>query len=221
MSFTSQLGQKYVNAESFRECLTFYAVANGFSLWFERSEKSKVLAKCGQRKETLTDPSKGKQTCHKKYPSENAGNSECSWRCYGKMLKGEATFQVISLKDTHTCVRSFHYGGLVNYKWIGKQFGDKIRMNPNISINNIAELVLKKYKCHVSRTQCKNAKAFALNERDATIQDHYGLLRSYASALLESNPGSTVKVGVTVNPDEKTYFDRFYVCFHGLKVVWN
>ena len=36
-----------------------------------------------------------------------------------------------------------------------------------------------------------------------------------------SNPGSTVKVGVTVNPDEKTYFDRFYVCFNGLKEGWK
>ena len=30
-----------------------------------------------------------------------------------------------------------------------------------------------------------------------------------------------MKVGVTVNPDEKTYFDRFYVCFHGLKEGWK
>ncbi|GKC56001.1 multidrug resistance-associated protein 5 [Tanacetum coccineum] len=37
-----------------------------------------------------------------------------------------------------------------------------------------------------------------------------------ASVVVEtrrySNPGSTVKLGVTVNPDGKTYFDRFYVC---------
>ncbi|GJW44356.1 hypothetical protein Tco_0073155, partial [Tanacetum coccineum] len=32
---------------------------------------------------------------------------------------------------------------------------------------------------------------------------------------------STVKVGVTVNPDDTTYFDRFYVCFKGLKYGWK
>ncbi|GJZ09730.1 hypothetical protein Tco_0544013 [Tanacetum coccineum] len=52
-----------------------------------------------------------------------------------------------------------------------------------------------------------NAKNFALTEGDVTIQAHYGYLRSYAKALVDSNEGSTVKVGVTVNPDEKTYFD--------------
>lgn len=137
------------------------------------------------------------------------------------MLRGLSTFQVISLRDTHTCVRSFHYGKLVSYKWIARQFGDRIRMNPDITLMNLAELVQRKYKCYVSRAQCRNAKIHALNERDATIQDHYGLLRSYAKALVYSNKGSTVKVGVTVNPDEKTYFDRFYVCFDGLKEGWK
>ena len=79
------------------------------------------------------------------------------------MLKGESTFQVISLRDTHTCVRNFHYGKLVNYKWIGRHFGDKIRMNPNISINNLAELVYRKYRCHVRRTHIRNDNIFDLN----------------------------------------------------------
>ena len=96
------------------------------------------------------------------------------------MLRGLSTLQVISLRDTHTCVRSFRYGRLVSYKWIARQFGDRIRMNPNITLMNLAELVQRKYKFYVSRAQCRNTKIYALNERDATIQDHYGLLRSYA-----------------------------------------
>ncbi|GKB09938.1 hypothetical protein Tco_0843861 [Tanacetum coccineum] len=34
------------------------------------------------------------------------------------------------------------------------------------------------------------------------------LNRSYGKAILDSNDGSTVKLGVTVNLDDKTYFDR-------------
>ncbi|GJY34050.1 multidrug resistance-associated protein 5 [Tanacetum coccineum] len=37
----------------------------------------------------------------------------------------------------------------------------------------------------------------------------------------DSNPGSTVKLGVLVNPDDQTYFDRFYVCFVGLADGWK
>ena len=105
-----------------------------------------VIAKCGQRKEKLKDPSKGKQRSYKKFPSNNLDKQICPWRCYRKLLKTEKSFQVISLRDTHTCVRNFNYGKLVNYKWLGKHFGDKIRSNPQIRLHEIADLVMKKYK---------------------------------------------------------------------------
>ncbi|GKC72334.1 hypothetical protein Tco_1118217 [Tanacetum coccineum] len=125
------------------------------------------------------------------------------------------------MTDEHSCVRHFKYGTLVNYKWIGKHFGTKIRLNPEIKLHKIVDLVMKKYKCMVSPTQCKNAKRWALNDGETTIKDHYGYIRSYGKVILESNPGSTIKVGVTVNPDDKTYFYRFYVCFKGLKDEWK
>ncbi|GJV76189.1 hypothetical protein Tco_1507773 [Tanacetum coccineum] len=53
------------------------------------------------------------------------------------------------------------------------------------------------------------------------VGEHYAMLRSYGKAILDSNLRSTVKLGVTVNPDGKTYFDRFYVCFAGLADRWK
>ncbi|GJU64438.1 hypothetical protein Tco_1246273, partial [Tanacetum coccineum] len=97
------LGDKFPTIDKFKECLTNYALANGLSLWFDRSSKQKDVAKRGQRNEIIKDPS------------------------------------------------------------------------------------------------------------DAAIHDHYGLLRSYAKALADSNEGMTVKVGVIVNPYEKTYFDRLVI----------
>ena len=167
----------------------------------------------------LKDPSKGKQTNFNKYPTLSTVN-QCPFRVYAKWVTESQSFQVISIKDEHTCVRDFTYGRLVNYKWIGRNFGDKIRMNPKITIAQIQDLVLKKYQCRISTTVCVNAKKYALNEGQAAREDHYSLLRAYAKAIYESNPGSTVKVGVNVNPDEKAYFDRFYVCFQGLKEGW-
>nr|GEV44262.1 hypothetical protein [Tanacetum cinerariifolium] len=41
---------------------------------------------------------------------------------------------------------------------------------------------------------------------------------AYASRMIR---WSTVKLGVMVNPNDKTYFDRFYVCLNGLKKVVN
>ncbi|GKB38138.1 pentatricopeptide repeat-containing protein, partial [Tanacetum coccineum] len=210
--------EKYVDAAQLKECLTYYSLANGFSLWFYRSSKDMLIARCGMRLEKLKDIGKGKQRKHIKYPSggRNEG-SNCPFRCYGKMMVTESSFQVISLNEEHTCVRNFKYGNLVNYKWIAKHFGHKIRQNPEIKLHEIVDLVLKNYKCIVSPSQCRYAKTKALNEGEITTEEHYAMIRSYGKEILDSNDGSTVKLGVTVNPDDKTYFDRFYCCFDGLK----
>ncbi|GJY93776.1 pentatricopeptide repeat-containing protein [Tanacetum coccineum] len=217
-----KVGEKFTDVAQFKECLTYYGLANGYSIWCYRSSKTQIIARCGQRPERIKDPKKGKLSKWKRYPSERQDEGvECPWRCYAKQMTTENSFQVFSLKDEHTCTRDFKFGTLVNYKWIGKHFGNKIRMNPDIKLHEIADMVMKKYKCIVSPSQCRRAKRWALNEGENTMVDHYGYIRSYAKAILESNDGSTVRVGVTVNPDDQTYFDRFYVCFNGLKEGWK
>nr|GEY33382.1 hypothetical protein [Tanacetum cinerariifolium] len=206
----------------FKECLTYYALANDFSLWYERSGEVRVVAKCGQRPPRVSDPKKGKQKEQAKYPCASSDElPKCLWRCYARRMTDEKTFPCISLNDEHTCVRNFNFGALVNYKWIAKIFGDKIKANPNIRLCNIANLVMKRYKCQVSLNQCINAKKYALTEYEKSIDEHYSMLRSYGKAILDSNPGSTINLRVTVNSDGKTYFDRFYVCFVGLADGWK
>ncbi|KAJ9548999.1 hypothetical protein OSB04_021542 [Centaurea solstitialis] len=216
------VGERYENPKQLKECITCYALANGFSIWYERSSTTTIIARCGSRPPRISDPTKGKQRKGKRYPTvEKGGQKDCQWRCYARWMKKEQSFQVISLKDEHSCSRNFRFGNLINYKWIGSKFGHRIRCNPEIKLIEIAELVLKKYKCQVTPSICSRARTWALNEYEKSLEEHYGLLRSYGDELLRSNPGSTVKLDVTVNPDEKTYFDRFYVCLNGLKEGWK
>ncbi|GJT45975.1 multidrug resistance-associated protein 5 [Tanacetum coccineum] len=190
-----KVGEKYTSVAQFKECLTYYALANGFSL-------------CRRRPSRVYDPEKGKQKKQTKYPCASSDDlPKCLWRCYARWMTDEKTFQCISLVDEHTCVRNFNFGALVNYKWIAKIFGNKIRANPDIRLCDIVVLVMKKYKCKVSLNQCTNAKKYALTEYEKSIGEHYFMLRSYGKAILDSNLGSTIKLGVTVNPDGKTYFD--------------
>ncbi|GKB51683.1 multidrug resistance-associated protein 5 [Tanacetum coccineum] len=215
-------GEKYASVAQFKECLTYYALANGFSLWYERSGEVRVVAKCGQRPPRVPAPEKAKLRKQTKYPCASSDDlPKCPWRCYARWMTDEKTFQCISLNDEHTCVRNFNFGTLVNYKWIAKIFSDKIRANPNIRLCDLADLVMKKYKCKVSLNQCTNAKKYALIEYEKSIGEHYSMLRSYGKAILDSNHGSTVKLGVIVNPDGKTYFDMFYVCFARLADGWK
>ncbi|KAJ9542528.1 hypothetical protein OSB04_029034 [Centaurea solstitialis] len=194
-----QVGERYESPKQLKECITCYALANGFSIWYERSSSTSLIARCGSRPPRISDLTKGKQRKAKRYPSVEKGGGN-------KSVNGG----VMLVKDEHTCSRNFKYGSLINYKWIGSKFGHRIRCNPEIKLVEIAELVLKKYKCQVTPSICSRARSWALNEYQKSLEEHYGLLRSYGDELLRSNPGSTVKLDVTVNPVEKTYFDRFY-----------
>ncbi|GJR58359.1 hypothetical protein Tco_1500521 [Tanacetum coccineum] len=71
-----KVGEKYVDAAQLKECLTYYALANGFSLWLYRSSKEMIIARYGKRPEKLKSIQKGKQRKHLKYPS--SGRNEGS-----------------------------------------------------------------------------------------------------------------------------------------------
>ncbi|GJX11585.1 hypothetical protein Tco_0201444, partial [Tanacetum coccineum] len=51
-----QMKKPKVDAEQPKECLTYYALANGFQLWFYRSATNKLIAMCGQGLEVQKDP---------------------------------------------------------------------------------------------------------------------------------------------------------------------
>ncbi|GJY97668.1 hypothetical protein Tco_0514578 [Tanacetum coccineum] len=81
-------------------------------------------------------------------------------------------------------------------------------------------LLNMKYKCKVNISQARRGKMKALQKYETCLEDHYGMLRSYASKILNSNLDSTCKMSVDSMPDGKNYFSRFYVCFKGLREGW-
>ncbi|GKB14691.1 multidrug resistance-associated protein 5, partial [Tanacetum coccineum] len=73
--------------------------------------------------------------------------------------------------------------------------------------------------------EARNSTTEGVEARTRTKDKGKEKVSEDASVVVEtrrySNLGSTVKLGVTVNPDGKTYFDRFYVCFAGLTDGWK
>ncbi|GJT69880.1 transposase, MuDR, plant [Tanacetum coccineum] len=132
------LGEKYESPEQLKRALAFYALANGYKLYYEVNNPRRLLAKyCRDEKDR-----------------------KCPFRLWASRMQNKKTFQIKKLIDEHACSRTYEY------------------------------------------------------------EDHYGMLCSYASEILNSNPGSTCKMGVDSMPDRKNYFSRFYVCFKGLKEGW-
>ncbi|GKB37167.1 hypothetical protein Tco_0882109 [Tanacetum coccineum] len=133
----------------------------------------------------------------------------CPFHLWASWMQKEKSFQIKTLIEDHRCSRSFDFGTLINCNWIASTYGKKIIRNPKIKLREIKEKMLKKYKCKVTKGQCERAKQKALGGLEICLNEHYAKLWSYAKEILDTNPGSTVKLGVNPMPDGNNYFKKF------------
>nr|KAJ0208753.1 hypothetical protein LSAT_V11C400198760 [Lactuca sativa] len=173
--------------------LTNYNVANGYQLFFMKSDKSRVIVRCGEKIAKKTHV------------------------FLGFMLHG-STMNIKSMIETHLCARNYN---LVNYNWLAKHYIDDIIRNPKMTLPEMMEDVLTKYFVKVSNGQCHRAMVRAREMIKGKLEEHYAKVWDYSNEILRSNPRSKCKVGLIVNPDGKSYFQCFYVCFKALKDSWN
>ncbi|GJW73224.1 zf-CCHC domain-containing protein [Tanacetum coccineum] len=69
-------------------------------------------------------------------------------------------------------------------------------------------------------SQARRGQIKALKQFETCLEDYYGMLWSYASEILNSNPGSTCKMSVDPMPDGKNYFnDLGIVAGEGLTFI--
>ncbi|CAI9274655.1 unnamed protein product [Lactuca saligna] len=78
---------------------------------------------------------------------------------------------------------------------------------------------LQRYSLKLSKGQCERVRTLAFTLIDGKLTDHYVRIWDYGNEVLRSNLGSTVEIGVDVNPDAK-YFKRIYICLKALKEGW-
>ncbi|KAJ9547109.1 hypothetical protein OSB04_019652 [Centaurea solstitialis] len=86
-----RLWEKYENPGQLRYCVTNYAIANGYQLYFAKNDNVRLLVKCGKRK----DP-----------------NNTCPFKLFASWMNKEKTFQVKTLEETHTCERNYAHNQL-------------------------------------------------------------------------------------------------------------
>ncbi|CAI9303419.1 unnamed protein product [Lactuca saligna] len=193
------LGMRFCNPHELKQLVSNYAVANGFNLWYEKNDKTRLLVRCRKTSE---------------------GKAACPFRLWLLGWGSEKSFQIKSLRNEHNCARTFKFGSVVTYSWIGKHFVNDILENPKMSCREMRDKVGEIFNVKVSVGQCRNAKKFALNEIEGSLNTHYEKLWSYGAEILRANPGSTMKIGTDTMPDYTIYFSRMYVCIKGVKDGW-
>ncbi|GJR57492.1 putative reverse transcriptase domain-containing protein [Tanacetum coccineum] len=155
-------GEKYESPDQLKRALAFYALGNGYQLYYEVNNPRRLVAKC----------------------SRDNMDRKCPFR----------------------------------FNWIARNYAKKIMINPGIKVREIIELILKKYKCK-SISSARRGKDLKLKAvLRLVLKDHYGMLWSYASEILNSNQVLLVRSSVT-NADGKYSFVGFFV-FLRVKEGW-
>ena len=71
---------KFSNAKVFKVALREYAIKKAIDIKFKLNERTKISVHC---------------------------KNGCGWRCYASQISGELTFQIKTLTDNCTCLKSF------------------------------------------------------------------------------------------------------------------
>ncbi|XP_052623081.1 uncharacterized protein LOC128128204 [Lactuca sativa] len=194
-----KLGDVFESPAQLKFYVTNYAVNGGYQIYFQKSDNRRIVARCGKRHE----------------------DNKCPFRLYAAWMYNDRTFQVKAMNSEHLCSRVFKFGSIVTPEWIGRHYVTEIANKPKVKLREMISDIKQRYRCVVSIGQVRRAKQWAKELIEGKLNEHYARIWDYAQELLRSNPGSTCKVGVTNNPDDKNYFKRFYICFKALSVCWK
>ncbi|GJT01656.1 hypothetical protein Tco_0822825 [Tanacetum coccineum] len=117
--------EKYESPDQLKRPLAFYALANGYKLYYEVNNLRILLAKC----------------------CRDEKDKNYLFRLWASWMQNEKSFQIKKLNDKHACSRTYEYGTLITSNWIARNYTKKIMINPCTKVKEIIDLILKKYKC--------------------------------------------------------------------------
>ena len=158
-------GMIFGNVETFRRVLYEYKIQWGFPLIFDKNEKSRVTAHCG--------------------------NQGCDWRVHASPAPDKMTYMVKTCTPDHTCVMSEKI--VASAKWIARKIIDLLRADSTVK-PELLRHELAKYGVFPTDMQLYRAKQKAQDIIDGSHGDSYSLLPKYCVMIMNTNPGSIAKI---------------------------
>ena len=115
----------------------------------------------------------------------------CGWRCYASHISGELTFQIKTLTDDCTCLKSFKNSQATS-TYIAKRFIEDFSKNPNWEVSGVYNHVMQNLSVDLSVNQVYRSKRKAKDLINGDEQLQYGVLRDYGQMISIVDKGSRV-----------------------------
>ncbi|XP_062164888.1 uncharacterized protein LOC133871456 [Alnus glutinosa] len=145
------------------------------------------------------------------------GEKNCKYRVYGRQLKGEATFMLISLRPKHTCARKYK-NHLITSKWIAEWCLDSFRDQPNMLVEVLKKKVKTKWNVKIHPSTLYRARKRAQEVIYGKLGEQYHRLWDYCATIRSTNVGSCVILMVErPMPEMPCRFQRMYISLAAMK----
>ena len=189
------VGIVFPNSFQFREAVIRYAIAQGRNVKIDVRDK-KRLDMMGDR-------------CVE----------GCSFKIYTSWDNKLASYIVKSVDGKHTCHRNMESNKQFKASCCAKQLLELFKSKPDIPSSELVDIVRKNYRIIISRDFAYKVKYAAHKKLHGSMKQHCSKVMSYLEALKKSSPNSHFTIttlGNTIPP----IFQRFFVCFEGVKDGW-
>ncbi|XP_062176167.1 uncharacterized protein LOC133881254 [Alnus glutinosa] len=188
---TLQKGNTFDSVYDFRKAIKHANILKGKDLVYQKNSKSKVIAVYGEK--------------------------NCKYRVYGRQLKGEATFMLISLRPKHTCARKYK-NHLIISKWIAEWCLDNFRDQPNMPVEVLKKKEKKKWNVEIHPGTLYRARKRAQEVIYGKLGERYHRLWDYCVTIRSTNVGSCVLLMVErPMPEMPCRFQRMYISLAAMK----
>ncbi|KAL8543342.1 hypothetical protein ACS0TY_004038 [Phlomoides rotata] len=156
---TFELGMRFESQQQCSSAIQRFAIVNGYDIQFIRTNKKQVEAWC---------------------------NEDCPFYLYVSLITREGRFAIKQLVPDHVCSRDMGTRQ-ATARWTANEYLEHFRNNPNWKIEDLAIDLVKNYFVQPSKWKLYRGKWMALQLLRGSVSEHYGKLRSYMAALMESD----------------------------------
>ncbi|KAL7602152.1 hypothetical protein Lser_V15G21789 [Lactuca serriola] len=127
---------------------------------------------------------------------------------------------VKTVQDEHKCLQTRAVKACTS-RYAANLIVQQIQSNPKIPVKALHEELCKKLEVGMSLQKVARAKSMVERIISGDYQVQYGFLRDYVLELLNTNPGTTVRIDVypetSLSMTTRT-FRRIYICLGALKL---
>ncbi|XP_020258800.1 uncharacterized protein LOC109835226 [Asparagus officinalis] len=187
-----EVGQIFSDLKTFKNAVKDYAMKGGYSVRYKKNEPKRQRLICW---------------------------GDCKWQLYASAIHGEdqTTLQVKRYDAKHSCIRT-RYNTQCTTKWVAENCFELVLRRQDTRPVDIMEDIHTRFNFQISKSTACRARALCLEKINGSEVQQFQKLYDYCNELVESNPGTIVKVKkVYPESENEARFQRIYICFSALR----